>query len=77
MSIKLKVIDMEMETIKFVSLPEAQGWEWGDPGTVRMINGRQVFSFEKLMEMAGYYEKRGVPELTVYEAPSFMLLGGG
>jgi len=74
---KLKVIDMEMGTEKYVSLAEAQDWKWGDPGMMRMINHRHVFSFEKLTEMAGFYEQKGVAELTVYEAPSFMLLGGG
>jgi len=77
MNIQLKVIDMEMGTNKFVPLSEAQNWKWGDPRTVRVINGRQVHSFEKLTEMARFYENKGVSELTIYEAPSFMLLGGG
>jgi len=74
---KLKIIDMEMGTEKYVTLSEAQGWKWGDPTTIRMVNGRQVASWEKLAEMARYYEQKGTKELIMYEAPSFMLLGGG
>ena len=77
MSIQLKVIDMEMGTVKCVPLSEAQNWKWGDPATIRTINGRQLASIKMLTEMAGFYEKKGVTELTVYEAPAFMLLGGG
>jgi hypothetical protein len=75
--IKLEFIDMETGKERYFEPEEIQTWKWGDPSIIRVVNGTHVTSAGKLMEIIRYHESRGVTELTIYEAPSFMLLGGG
>lgn len=77
LKIKLKVIDMESGTQRYVSPFEANNWKWGDPNIMRVVNGGHITSWEKLLEIMHYQEQRGIKELVIYEAPRFMLLGGG
>lgn len=77
LKIKLKVIDMENGKERFCEHSEAKTWGWGDPNIMRLVNGTHVTSWNKLFEMMQYYEERGTAELVIYEAPGFMLLGGG
>jgi len=75
--IKLKVIDMETGAERYAEPAEVKTWKWGDPNTMRVVNGGHVTSWEKLQEIMRYQEEKGSRELIIYEAPRFMLLGGG
>jgi hypothetical protein len=75
--VKIKVIDMETGNIKICSLEEAKAWDWSNPEIMRVIDGFQITSFDRLVEIASYKAKRGNQEIELYEAPRFMLLGGG
>jgi hypothetical protein len=75
--IKLKLIDAEDETSRTFDLEEAKTWDWNDPTIMRVIGDLQITSWAKLVEMVRYKAKKGYRELKIYEAPRFMLLGGG
>lgn len=77
LTIKLKLIDAESGKGRLCELNEAQTWDWGDPGTMRIINDRQVMSFKHLIDVLYYKESKGDPEVTMYEFPRFMFLCGG
>jgi len=76
-TVKLKVIDMETGKERYIEPEDIQTWKWGDPSIIRVVNGTHVTSPGKLMEIVRYNESRGATVLIIYEAPSFMLLGGG
>jgi len=42
-----------------------------------MIGGFQITSWDKLVEIACFKAGKGYQEVEVYEAPRFILLGGG
>jgi hypothetical protein len=75
--IRLKLIDVENETSRVCDLDEAKAWDWSDPTTMRVIGDLQVSSWDKLVEIARFKAKKGHREVDIYEAPRFMLLGGG
>jgi hypothetical protein len=75
--IKLRLIDVESETSRVFDLDEAKTWDWSDPTTMRVIGDLQVTSWDKLVELVRFKAKKGYREVEVYEAPRFMLLGGG
>lgn len=75
--IKLKVIDMESGEERQVDLDEAKSWNWKDTGTMRIVNGAHLTSFDKFLEIARYQAEKGAREISVLEAARFMLLGGG
>jgi hypothetical protein len=75
--VKLKVIDMESGKVRVCKLDEARTWDWGNPEMMRMIGGVQITSWDKLVELVSFKAKKGYQEVEVYEAPRFMLLGGG
>ena len=75
--VKLKVIDMESGKVRVCELDEAKTWEWGNPEIMRMIGGVQITSWDKLVELVSFKAKKGDQEVEVYEAPRFILLGGG
>ena len=75
--VKLKVIDMESGKIRVCELDEARTWEWGNPEIMRMIGGVQITSWDKLVKLVSFKAKKGYQEVEVYEAPRFILLGGG
>ena len=75
--LKLKVIDMETGESRRCEPEEAKGWKWDDPIIMRVVNGGQVISWENLEDIIRYQETKGTKEIAVYEAPRFMLLGGG
>ena len=76
-NIRLKVIDMESGRTKICELNETKTWDWGNPERMRLINGRQVNSFDSLMEILCYKAEKGYQEVEIYEAPRFILLAGG
>jgi len=75
--IKLKVIDVESGATRVCDLDEAKTWEWDNPQMMRVIGDLQVTSWDKLVEIASFKAKKGHQEVEIYEAPRFMLLGGG
>ncbi len=75
--IKLRLIDVEDETSRFFDLEEAKAWDWSDPTIMRVIGDLQVTSWDNLVEIVRFKAKKGHRQLDVYEAPRFMLLGGG
>ena len=75
--VKLKVIDMESGKVRVCELDEAKTWEWGNPEIMRMIGGVQITSWDKMVELVSFKAKKGYQEVEVYEAPRFILLGGG
>lgn len=77
LKIRLKVIDMESGEARACEFEEAKAWDWSDPGTMRIIGGLQVTSWDKLVELLLYKMQKGYREVELYEAPRFMLLGGG
>jgi len=76
-AIKIKLIDMENGVERYCDIGETKSWKWGDTEIMRVINGTHVTSWEKLLEMLRYQEEKGTQEVIIYEAPRFMLLGGG
>ena len=75
--IKLKVIDMESGEVRVCPLDETKAWDWGNPGILRVVDGFQVTSWDKLVEVASFKAKKGYQEVVIYEGPRFMMLGGG
>jgi len=75
--IQLKVIDMESGETRVCQLEETKTWDWSNPETMRIIGGLQITSYDKLVELIPFRVKKGYQEVEVYEAPRFILLGGG
>lgn len=75
--IRLKVIDMESAATRICEFNEAKTWDWSKPEILRVIDGRQVTSFDCLIEILCYKAEKGYQEVEIYEAPRFMLLVGG
>ncbi len=75
--IKLKLIDVDNETSRFFELEEAKMWDWNDPTTMRVIGDLQVTSWDNLVKLVRFKAKKGHRQVDIYEAPRFMLLGGG
>jgi hypothetical protein len=70
---KLKVMYMETGESKICDIAEAEKWVWDDPLTMRVVFGGHVSSLDKLIDIARYQEAKGVKEITIIEAPRFML----
>lgn len=71
--IKLKVIYREDGTSRIFEPAQAKTWDWDNPRIVRTFGNVQVGSFNKLMEMIRYQEGQGAKEVTIFEAPWFLL----
>ncbi|MEI6153342.1 MAG: hypothetical protein WCQ90_04565 [Deltaproteobacteria bacterium] len=77
LTISLKLIDAESGKVRACSLDEAESWNWEDFNTMRIINDRQVKSFDHLIDVLCYKELKGDKEVSLYEFPRFMFLCGG
>ena len=75
--IRLKVIDVENRGVRICSPNEARKWDWTNPKIWRVIDGRQIKSLDRLMEILCYKADAGSEEAELYEAPRFMFLAGG
>jgi hypothetical protein len=76
--IKLKFIDMITEQARIEDLEKASSWIWDDPDRQRFINGTiHITSWEQLADYCRRRAKRGEKEIIIYEAPSYLLIGGG
>ncbi len=76
-AVKIKIIDMEADTFRYCRLEEMETWDWHNREQVRIIDGRQVTSFDQLLKMVAYLKGEGYGEIELYEGPRFMMLGGG
>ncbi|MCX5817678.1 MAG: hypothetical protein NTX75_15810 [Proteobacteria bacterium] len=76
-TIRLEVVDAESSKARYCVTDEAKTWDWGDPGTMRIIGDRQVTSFKHLIDILRYKESQGDQEVKLYEFPRFMFLAGG
>ena len=74
---KLKVIDMEDGGVRLCEFDEAKTWDWDNPTIMRIVDGRQITSWDKLIEISSYLIEKGCQEVELYEAPRFMMLAGG
>jgi hypothetical protein len=77
LQIRLMVINVETGENRVYSLEEVKQWDWGDSETVRQIDGIQIDSWEKLVQVLSYKAESGHQEVKLYEAPRFMVLAGG
>ena len=75
--ITLKIIDVENGTTRVCELGEAETWDWGNEQVLRIIDGRHITSWDKLVELLSYKAVKGYQEVKLYEAPRFMVLAGG
>jgi hypothetical protein len=75
--VRLKVIDMESGEVRVCPLDEARTWDWSNTEIWRVVDGFQVTSWDKLVEIASFKAEKGYQEVVVYEGPRFMMLGGG
>ncbi len=75
--IRLKVIDIESGATRVCDLAETKTWDWSNPQIMRIIDGAQVTTRDKLVEILRYRAEKGYQEVDLYEGPRFMLLGGG
>ena len=77
LEVKLKVIDMDTGTTRTCELKEAKTWDYNNPETVILIGGLQITEWDMLVDILSHKAGEGNQEVEVYEAPRFMLLGGG
>ncbi len=77
LDVKLKVIDMESGQTKVCDFSDTKMWDWSNPEFMRIIDGLQITSREKLVEILSFKAGKGCQEVAVYEAYRFMLHGGG
>jgi len=75
--ISLTVIDMESGENRVCQLEEAKTWNWDNPELMRIIDGFQITSWDKLIEVVSFKAEKGHKEVRLYEAPRFMMLAGG
>ena len=75
--IRVKLINMETEVPKICSFDDAKTWDWSNPLTLRLIDGRHINSLDRFTEILKYKIEKGCEEVEVYEGPRFMLLAGG
>ena len=75
--VKIKITDMETDAVRYCQVEELENWDWGNPEQTRLIDGRQVTSFDQFVRMVAYLMEEGHNEIDLYEAPRFMMLGGG
>lgn len=77
LEITLNVLDMETKSTRTCSLEEARSWDWTNPRTVRVIDGRHITSWNTLCEVLKYRAEKGQTEVELHEGPFFLLIGGG
>jgi hypothetical protein len=76
-TMKLKVVDAESNTSRYVTPEEAEAMDWKDPTMMRMVAGWQISSYERLVFLLHEKAKKGDTEVEMIEAPRFMMLSGG
>jgi hypothetical protein len=76
-NVKLRVIDMESGETRICELSEAQGWDFGNPEIIRMVNGIHITSFENLARVIRFIKRQESEMVDLYEGHRVILLGGG
>lgn len=76
-TIIFRVLNMENRQSRTCEFEEAKSWDWGDPTTMRLIDGWHVKSYNNLVDILCYKEEKGHKEAELQECPRFMLLSGG
>ena len=73
----LKVLDMETKQVRTCTIAETKTWDWSNPRTVRVIDGRHITSWSDLCDILKYRAEKGQTEVELHEGPFFMLVSGG
>ncbi len=74
---RLKVLDRETGNTRYCTLAEAKKWDWANPEIWRVVNGWQITSFQRLLNMLYLKAQKGHNEILILEAPRFTMLSGG
>jgi hypothetical protein len=77
LNLRVKVIDMESGEVRVFDFDETKTWDWSIPDLMRVVDGRQITSWDNLAEILFFKAENGHQEVVIYEAHRFMLLGGG
>jgi hypothetical protein len=77
LKIRLKVIDVDRNETRMCELHELKDWDWSNPRIWRIIDGWQITSMDRLIQILHQKAEAGDEEVELYEAPRFMLLAGG
>ena len=73
LDVKLRVVDMGSGEVRSGTPTEARSWDWGNPEVSRFVDGIQMNTWVELAEALSRKAEKGHREVTVYEAPRFML----
>lgn len=76
-TLRIKLVDVETGETKVCRFEDAKRWDWSHPELVRVVGDLQITSWDKLAELLRYKAEKGYQEVTIYEFPRFMLIGGG
>ncbi|MHB8111454.1 MAG: hypothetical protein ACYDHW_15620 [Syntrophorhabdaceae bacterium] len=76
-TIIFRVLNMENRISRICEFTEAKSWDWGDPTTIRLIDGWHVKNYNNLIDILCYKQEKGHKEAELQECPRFMLLSGG
>ena len=77
LKMKLKVLDRETGDSRYCTLADAKEWDWANPEVWRIVNGWQITSFKRLLNMLYLKAQKGQDEIEILEAPRFTMLSGG
>jgi hypothetical protein len=77
LKMKLKLTDRETGDSRYCTLAEAKKWDWANPEVWRILNGWQITSFQRLLNMLYLKAQKGYDEIEILEAPRFTMLSGG
>jgi hypothetical protein len=77
LKMRLKVLDRETGNSRYCTLAEAKTWDWANPEVWRIVNGWQITSFKRLLNMLYLKAQKGHDEIEILEAPRFTMLSGG
>ena len=77
LKMRLKLTDRETGKSRYCTLAEAKTWDWANPEIWRIVNGWQITSFKRLLNMLYLKAQKGYEEIEIMEAPRFTMLSGG
>ena len=77
LKMRLKLTDRETGESRYCTLAEAKAWDWANPEIWRIVNGWQITSFKRLLNMLYLKAQKGYEEIEIMEAPRFTMLSGG
>jgi|GEM_PF-480469 len=77
LKMKLILIDRESGDSRSCTLAEAKTWDWANPEIWRVVNGWQITSFKRFLDMLYLKAEKGIEEIEILEAPRFTMCSGG